>query len=120
MDLLSCCSWVLRQKAATPSLDKVDADLTVRYSPLAIEFALSLVDCRRRIRSRMVRSLALSLSRSIDRWRCPRQNITERMDKLETTVKASAAKLDGPVGGVELREYQLQLLARLREIRGAC
>lgn len=40
------------------------------------------------------------------------------MDTLEQTLKSSAAKLDGPVGGVELREYQLQLLARLREIRG--
>lgn len=38
------------------------------------------------------------------------------MDQVEK--KLAATTLDGPVGGVELREYQQKLLAQLRQIRG--
>lgn len=43
----------------------------------------------------------------------------ERLIQVEKTVATAAKRVDGPVGGVELREYQLQVLARLRQIRGA-
>lgn len=42
-----------------------------------------------------------------------------RLGDVEAQLAAEAARVDGPVGGVELRAYQLQVLARLRQIRGA-
>lgn len=47
------------------------------------------------------------------------QNVLERLNHVEKKVAAEAKQVDGPVGGVELRDYQLQVLARLRQVRGA-
>ncbi|GAB9474732.1 hypothetical protein Gpo141_00011850 [Globisporangium polare] len=44
-------------------------------------------------------------------------NVLERLSQVEKKVAAEAKQVDGPVGGVELRDYQLQVLARLRQIR---
>lgn len=46
------------------------------------------------------------------------QNVLERLSQVEKKVAAKGQQVDGPVGGVELRDYQLQVLARLRQIRG--
>uniref|UniRef100_K3WDX7 Uncharacterized protein n=1 Tax=Globisporangium ultimum (strain ATCC 200006 / CBS 805.95 / DAOM BR144) TaxID=431595 RepID=K3WDX7_GLOUD len=44
-------------------------------------------------------------------------NVLGRLDQVEKKLAAEGKQVDGPVGGVELREYQLQVLARLRQIR---
>ncbi|RLN56013.1 hypothetical protein BBJ29_007214 [Phytophthora kernoviae] len=45
------------------------------------------------------------------------QNVIDRMDAVEKRLATEAKKLDGPVGGADLREYQTQLLLQLRAIR---
>ncbi|TYZ62963.1 hypothetical protein PybrP1_008101 [[Pythium] brassicae (nom. inval.)] len=44
-------------------------------------------------------------------------NVAARLSQVEAQLAADAARIDGPVGGVELRAYQQQVLARLRQIR---
>ncbi|KAF1781516.1 hypothetical protein GQ600_1334 [Phytophthora cactorum] len=48
---------------------------------------------------------------------CPLQNVLNRMDAAEKRLAAEAKQVDGPVGGADLREYQTQLLLKLRAIR---
>ncbi|RLN98372.1 hypothetical protein BBJ28_00019932 [Nothophytophthora sp. Chile5] len=47
------------------------------------------------------------------------QDVLARMDSVEKRLAVDAKEVDGPVGGADLREYQTQLLLRLRAIRGA-
>ncbi|POM65105.1 Hypothetical protein PHPALM_19237, partial [Phytophthora palmivora] len=47
----------------------------------------------------------------------PLQNVLSRMDAAEKRVAVETKKVDGPVGGADLREYQTQLLLKLRAIR---
>ncbi|KAG7391592.1 hypothetical protein PHYPSEUDO_004094 [Phytophthora pseudosyringae] len=47
----------------------------------------------------------------------PLQNVMDRMSVVEKRVAAEAKQVDGPVGGADLREYQTQLLLKLRAIR---
>lgn len=49
----------------------------------------------------------------------PLQNVLSRMDVVEKRLATEAKQVDGPVGGADLREYQTQLLLKLRAIRGA-
>ncbi|KAG2519215.1 hypothetical protein JM18_007628 [Phytophthora kernoviae] len=44
-------------------------------------------------------------------------NVIDRIDAVEKRLATEAKKLDGPVGGADLREYQTQLLLQLRAIR---
>lgn len=43
--------------------------------------------------------------------------MVSRMDVAEKRLAAEAKKADGPVAGADLREYQTQLLLKLRAIR---
>lgn len=49
----------------------------------------------------------------------PWQNVLNRMDAVEKRLAVETKKVDGPVGGADLREYQTKLLLKLRAIRGA-
>ncbi|KAJ8552269.1 hypothetical protein ON010_g10275 [Phytophthora cinnamomi] len=56
---------------------------------------------------------------SLPSWASPLQSVLSRMDAVEKRLAAEQTQLDGPVGGADLREYQTQLLLKLRAIRGA-
>ncbi|DAZ97225.1 TPA: hypothetical protein N0F65_010387 [Lagenidium giganteum] len=45
------------------------------------------------------------------------QDVLDRFEQVEKKLAASEKKSEGAVSGVELREYQLKMLARLRHIR---
>ncbi|RLN93113.1 hypothetical protein BBJ28_00008289 [Nothophytophthora sp. Chile5] len=45
------------------------------------------------------------------------QDVLARMNSVEKRLAVDAKEVDGPVGGADLREYQTQLLLRLRAIR---
>ncbi|DBA02585.1 TPA: hypothetical protein N0F65_011957 [Lagenidium giganteum] len=57
------------------------------------------------------------MAQSLEQLSASLANVLSRLDTAETKLTTDAKKVDGPVGGVELREYQLQILARLRDIR---
>ncbi|KAJ0395529.1 hypothetical protein P43SY_001276 [Pythium insidiosum] len=54
---------------------------------------------------------------SLEKMNDELSSVLSRMEQVEKKLQVDATKVDGPVGGVELRDYQLQVLARLRQIR---
>ncbi|EGZ24859.1 hypothetical protein PHYSODRAFT_359351, partial [Phytophthora sojae] len=56
-------------------------------------------------------------SKALDQVNSDLNNVLGRMDAVEKRLAAEAKQVDGPVGGADLREYQTQLLLKLRAIR---
>ncbi|KAI9998130.1 hypothetical protein PInf_002464 [Phytophthora infestans] len=56
-------------------------------------------------------------SKTLDQVNTDLTKVLNRMDAVEKRLTAETKKVDGPVGGADLREYQTQLLLKLRDIR---
>ncbi|KAG6579874.1 uncharacterized protein IUM83_11437 [Phytophthora cinnamomi] len=56
-------------------------------------------------------------SKALDQVNSDLNSVLSRMDAVEKRLAAEQTQLDGPVGGADLREYQTQLLLKLRAIR---
>ncbi|KAG1705336.1 hypothetical protein DVH05_004267 [Phytophthora capsici] len=56
-------------------------------------------------------------SKTLEQVNTDLNDVLNRMDAAEQRLAAEAKKVEGPVGGADLREYQTQLLLKLRAIR---
>ncbi|CAH0487792.1 hypothetical protein KXD40_000806 [Peronospora effusa] len=57
------------------------------------------------------------MAKDLDQINMDLNNVLNRMDVIETRLADEIKQVDGPVGGANLREYQTQLLLKLRAIR---
>ncbi|CAH0482308.1 unnamed protein product [Peronospora belbahrii] len=55
--------------------------------------------------------------KAMDQINTELKNVQNRMDVVEKRLAAETKQVDGPVGGTDLREYQTQMLLKLRTIR---
>ncbi|CAI5720766.1 unnamed protein product [Peronospora destructor] len=57
------------------------------------------------------------MAKSLDQVNTDLNNVQNRMDVIEARLADEMKQVDGPVGSTDLREYQTQLLLKLRAIR---